>query len=662
MFRKKKKSNIILRVSILIISCLIIIISVYFSYLIFERKYHDKIYPNIYTTDINLGKLTREQAKGLINQRINNINENGIVFYYYTDRENKTSIEKITIFPIVSSLTGDIAREIIKFDVDKIVDEAFLAGRNSKRLFPENLEEIPSYIINLKNKIDILLNSKHIELDFYLNEIELTKILKNKFSDFERKAKNAELIKERVNGHINFEVSKEQLGKIINYEIVMKKLQNNLAQLNNAPIKIMTKTDYPQVYREDGLGEANLANEILEQAPFNLVSTTSKEFNLRKKTWTITRDQLADWLEFKKNRFNRTIIGINGEAKQFIEENISTKINIEPNDAKVEIKYGRVNKFQKGKDGVKVDIEASLAKLEQFVLENNQVCYEEGILVDCPKKNIELVINKDLAKKINDVNTMGIKEIIGIGYSDFSGSPKNRRHNIQIGADTLDGLIIKPEEEFSLIKALGAIDDTSGYLPELVIKGDETIPEFGGGLCQIGTTLFRTVTATGLPVTMRRNHSYRVAYYEPAGTDATIYDPWPDFRFKNDTPNHILIQTFIEPNNNDIIRFEFWGTLDGRIASATEPIIYDIVEPGPTKIIETTELALGETKCTESAHNGADAYFDYTVTYPNGTIKEERFTSHYIPWRAVCLVGVEEVASSTVPGLEIEENDSLIEF
>jgi len=645
-FKKKKKKgllkgcSIFIRIAIFILCCLIILISVFFSYLIFEKKYNDKIYPNIYLNEINLGNLTREQAEQSIYKKVNNINENGIVFYYYTDNKDKKAIEKIIVFPIISSLTGDIAHEIIKFDVQKIINEALLAGRANDKIFPESLDELPDYIFNLKNKIDIILNGKQIKLYFHLNESELTKILKNKFSSFEVPAKNAELIKERRNGQINFVVSEEQLGKIVNYEIVVKKLKNNLTKLSNAPIKIITKTDYPTVYREDGLSEARLANEILSQAPFNLLSTTSEEFNLKLEKWTISRDKLADWLEFKKNELNKTIVGINGKARIFLSEIIAAKIDIEPIDARVEIKDGKVNEFQKGKDGLRVDIDESLVKLEKFILQDQKI-----------SNDIELIIKDAIAMHIDDVNTMGIKEIIGIGASNFAGSPKNRRHNIRVGADSLNGIIIKPEEEFSLVRALGDINAKSGYLAELVIKGDETIPEFGGGLCQIGTTLFRAVIGTGLSVTMRRNHSYRVSYYEPAGTDATIYDPWPDFRFINDTPNHILVQTFMD-NENDNLRFEFWGTNDGRVASSTEPIIYNIVSPAPTKIIETTELAVGEKKCTESAHDGADAYFDYSVKYPNGELKEERFASHYIPWRAVCLVGVEEIATSTIEDLQ----------
>jgi len=156
-------------------------------------------------------------------------------------------------------------------------------------------------------------------------------------------------------------------------------------------------------------------------------------------------------------------------------------------------------------------------------------------------------------------------------------------------------------------------------------------------------TVFRNGLDTGLPITARRNHSYRVSYYEPAGTDAAVYNPWPDVKFINDTVNYILIQSRIE--NNDIY-IEFWGTSDGRTATTTPPVIYNIVKPPATKIVESEELKPGEKKCTESAHNGADAYFDYIVIYPDGATttprQEIRFNSHYVPWQEVCLVGKEE--------------------
>jgi vancomycin resistance protein YoaR len=326
-----------------------------------------------------------------------------------------------------------------------------------------------------------------------------------------------------------------------------------------------------------------------------------------------------------------------------LREQIASQIDKKPIEAKFEINNGKVSEFQNGQAGLALDAAASLAKIENEMIFNSQ---------------IELVVKvQPTLTKAENNNNFGIKEIIGVGASNFAGSPVNRRHNIKVGADAVNGTLIKPDEEFSLLKALGEITSSTGYLPELVIKENKTIPEYGGGLCQIGTTMFRAVIDSGLPVTQRRNHSYRVQYYEPAGTDATIYGPWPDFRFINDTANHILIQSKISGDN---LSFEFWSTKDGRLVEKTQPTIYNIVKPEPSKIIETLALKPGEKKCTEHAHNGADAYFDYQVTYANGEIKEKRFSSHYVPWQEVCLIGVEKLsappgaATSTPPALGTE--------
>ena len=91
------------------------------------------------------------------------------------------------------------------------------------------------------------------------------------------------------------------------------------------------------------------------------------------------------------------------------------------------------------------------------------------------------------------------------------------------------------------------------------------------------------------------------------------------------------------------------GTKDGRVAKQTTPKVSNIVVPPPTKIIETTDLKPGVKKCTELAHNGADAVFTYTVTMPDGEVKTQVFKSHYKPWQAQCLLGVKKETKKETP-------------
>ncbi len=169
-----------------------------------------------------------------------------------------------------------------------------------------------------------------------------------------------------------------------------------------------------------------------------------------------------------------------------------------------------------------------------------------------------------------DFKKLKFPHVLAKGESNFAGSPKNRIHNIHVGTQRFNGLVIMPGEEFSFNRYLGAVDESNGYLPELVIKENVTTPEFGGGICQVSTTAFRAAMIAGLDVTARRNHSYPVAYYGTPGYDATVYSPSPDFRFKNDTANPVLLKTRIEGTK---VIFEVLGTNDGRTVKINGPFV-----------------------------------------------------------------------------------------
>ncbi len=575
------------------------------SYYTYEKKYTDRIYPGISVGGTDLSGKTQTEAREILNQKTNKLNREGVVFSF----QNKQS----KIFPTISSVEGDLAYEIINFNFEKSIQEAFNLGR----------EKEP--IQNLKTKISLLANKKQSPLYFTLNSNEILKILKSNFSQFETEPQNAKLIYSKG----SFEISEEKLGNVIDYREAIGKLETNLEYFNLSEIVLNSNFEKPTIYKKDTERLINEAEKKLDNTPIKIIF----ENNDSEKSWEIKKDTIASWLSLKNNQTsgaeeNNIKISLDETLVfDYLNEVISPQVKIEPQNAKFEVKDGRVVEFQQSKDGLEINFEATLNLLLNKFL-------DEG------ENNIFLA-TKELKSDIqtHDANNLGIYEIIGTGHSNFSGSSASRRHNIKTGADYLNGLIIKPEQEFSLVNSLGTFDKEGGYLPELVIKGNQTTPEYGGGLCQIGTTLFRTVVQSGLPVTMRRNHSFRVSYYEPAGTDATIYDPWPDFKFVNDSPNNILIQTRME---GDEIYFDFWGKKDGRVVEVSEPTIYNIVKPPPTKYIETTDLAPGQKKCTEKASNGADAYFDYKVTYSEDNIVEKRFSSHYVPWQEVCLIGVEE--------------------
>ena len=570
----------------------------------FDKTFAHRIYPNVYIGSLNLGGKTAEQAKRLLNLEIDKISQHGVVFSYKNHRT--------TVRPVVASADADLAYPIINFKSELAVDAAFNYGRNQ------------NFLTNLGDKLRLLWSKKPIDLLVAIDQDKIAKTLKDNFADVYEPARDAgmEVSFNPATAAYNFSVREEKMGKAIDYQAAIGELINNLTNLSQAEIKLATITEYPKILSRDCLNIDSKAEAILKAAPLTLKYGETK--------WIIERSQLADLLALKPNgsAVDKVRVGLDDDkTKAYFAEKITPQIDRPPLEAKFEMQNGKVIKFQSGQDGRSLEADATMVKIENEIL--------AGAPIELAVKVQPTLVATD------NVNNFGIKELVGVGWSNFTGSPANRRHNIKNGADIINGTLIKPGEEFSLNKTLGKIDGSTGYLPELVIKEGKTTPEFGGGLCQIGTTMFRAAIATGLPITMRHNHSYRVSYYEPAGTDATIYDPWPDLRFINDLASHILIQAKI---SGDDLAFEFWSTSDGRVAEKTKPTIYNIVKPEPAKIIATLELKPGEKKCTEHAHNGADAYFDYKITYADGLVKEKRFSSHYVPWQEVCLLGVEKLS------------------
>lgn len=164
-----------------------------------------------------------------------------------------------------------------------------------------------------------------------------------------------------------------------------------------------------------------------------------------------------------------------------------------------------------------------------------------------------------------------LKILIATGHTSFVGSHTGRVHNINTGISKYNGLLVKPGETFSFNDHLGPVDAEHGYLPEKVIKENKVAQEYGGGLCQVSSTAYRAALLGGLKIAERAPHSWRVNYYEQVlgpGLDATIYPGSHDFKFVNDTPGYILIQSYTEGEH---AYFKFYGTDDGRKATLDGP-------------------------------------------------------------------------------------------
>ncbi len=315
---------------------------------------------------------------------------------------------------------------------------------------------------------------------------------------------------------------------------------------------------------------------------------------------------------------------------------MSDLVNIPPEDALFDFRDGKVTAFKLSKDGRKLDKYKATKEFQDIITSLPQ---QSGSTIRFP---VPIEIARPTVST-DKLNTFGVKELISTGYSKFSGSIPGRIHNVEKAASIFHGHLIKPGEEFSYNDIIGDISVATGYLQAYVIKDGKTVLGDGGGVCQVSSTLFRAALNAGLPITERRAHAYRVHYYEDGGfkpgLDATVYAPSVDFRFKNDTPASILIQTKIN-KDTDELTIDFYGSKDGRKAEILNHKVWDVVGAPAPRYDDDPTLPVGVVKQVDFAAGGAKASFQYKVTNADGTTRiDETYFSNFRPWQAVFLKG-----------------------
>ena len=316
-------------------------------------------------------------------------------------------------------------------------------------------------------------------------------------------------------------------------------------------------------------------------------------------------------------------------------DSLASHIDIPVQEALFQFENGRVTEFKESKDGRMVDKEEALNRFNAAVKSLPHAPLYH-IVVNLPVLTIAPTVTTE------KVNSYGIKELIGRGYSEYKASIPSRVHNVILAASRVNGVLIPPGETFSFNDTIGDISAATGYQSAYIIKDGRTVLGDGGGVCQVSSTLFRAALAAGLPIEERHAHAYRVHYYEEAGfkagLDATVFSPGVDLKFKNDTPSYILIQTKADAEKRTLA-FEFYGTHDGRSAEILNHTVYGESAPPPPLYQDDPTLPPGVTKQVDFASWGAKAKFDYKVTRGNDVLQDTTFYSNFRPWQAVFLRG-----------------------
>ncbi len=438
----------------------------------------------------------------------------------------------------------------------------------------------------------------------------------------------------------NVAVVPDRSGFEYDYDRAIADVKTKQATLDATPILLQPARTDASVKAADIAAVKSLVPAALALAPLPMSADELK--------WTLTAHDLGSLIGVGFKNDGAPALQIDHAAATAYFARLAADYDVQPTATHYEIDptTNKMTVFEPGKDGRSINIEASIAALNRAL--DQQLSGADG------KAGFNLVYTPAKSQVISQsAADLGINEVIGVGVSDFSGSSGNRIKNVTHGSAKLNGILIAPDAEFSAIDALNPVTIEDGYFPEQIILGDKIEPAVGGGLCQIGTTLFRMAMNSGLPITERQNHSLVVHYYsDPVnnnpGTDATLYGPHPDLRFVNNTGHWLLITTAINVKAHQLT-YTLWGTADGRKGSYTHPQVTNWI-PAPTEVqnLNDPSLPVGAQKC-QNAFKGANTTFTYTIVNADGTVTTKNFNSHYRALPKICAYG------TGIPGTKLPD-------
>jgi vancomycin resistance protein YoaR len=291
----------------------------------------------------------------------------------------------------------------------------------------------------------------------------------------------------------------------------------------------------------------------------------------------------------------------------------------------------QLENLRPSKAGRELNVQATLDAIEQSLQGDQRT-------VSLVVNNVEPIVNTNATAA-----QLGITGLITQATTYFKGSSAARLTNVKVAADRYHGLVIAPGATFSFNEWLGDVSEDEGFEVGLVIVGDRTIKGVGGGVCQVSTTVYQAALRAGFPIVERYPHGYRVGYYERGmgpGFDATVFSPYVDLKFVNDSGHYLLIETYFN-QAAATLTYKFYGTSDGREVSFTSPVITNVVTHGPD-IYEADpdgEVPAGKSLKVDYAVDGATITFSRTVTRNGEVLIQERVVSKYVPWQAVYRYG-----------------------
>ncbi len=244
--------------------------------------------------------------------------------------------------------------------------------------------------------------------------------------------------------------------------------------------------------------------------------------------------------------------------------------------------------------------------------------------------------------KVKDLGNKLFKHTLSKYTTIYDAGNANRGANIALAAKTINGTVLLPGETFSYNGILGNTTKEKGYKLGTAYVGGKTVPTYGGGICQVSSTLYNAVLYANLDIVERYNHSYSVSYV-PAGRDATVSYGGKDFKFKNSRNYPIKIEANAK---NGVVSISIKGIKEEKEYEIV--LTSSVLSTTPCKTVyeNNNNLAEGKQKVIQKGHTGQKSIAYKTVKYNGKTISKTVLSKDtYQPMNRIVQVGTKKTAT-----------------
>ena len=307
-------------------------------------------------------------------------------------------------------------------------------------------------------------------------------------------------------------------------------------------------------------------------------------------------------------------------------EKIRNEIYKEPKDAYVTKNPTEVHTHVNG-----VDFAISMDEAKKIIEEDKDE-YTIPLKITIPDKTIA------------DLGEEAFPDMLSTFTTRYDASNYNRSTNIELATKSINGTVIMPGEVFSYNQTIGRTTLEKGYKEGTAYVGGKVVPDVGGGICQVSSTLYNTALLANLEITERTNHLFETSYVAPS-RDATVYWGSIDFKFKNTRSYPIKI---VGTAKNGVVKIDLYGIKEEEeyeVVIESEVISYI---PNETEYKKDSTLASGKQVVEQVGFNGCKSK-GYRILKKNGVVISKTLlsTDTYSPQNKVVRVGTKKATTNS---------------